>query len=50
MPYYAKKGFKKGDFPLAENYYEKCISLPIFPTLSKAEQSYVIETISDFYK
>lgn len=50
MPYYAKKGFKKGDFPLAENYYEKCISLPIFPTLSKAEQSYVIETISDFYQ
>ena len=50
MPYYAKKGFKKGDFPLAENYYEKCISLPIFPTLSKTEQSFVIDTIIDFYK
>ncbi len=49
MPYYKQFGWKKGDFPQAEDYYEHCISLPIYPTLSNEEQDYVIEKIKDFY-
>ena len=44
-PYYQKLGFAWGDFPNSENYYKKAISLPIFPTLTESEQSYVIETV-----
>src|ERR1035437_6426931 len=33
MPYYKNFGFKKGDFPIAEEYYERCLSLPMYPTL-----------------
>ena len=50
MPYYKNKGWKKGDFPLSENYYRQCLSLPIYPTLHDEEQNYVINTILKFYK
>ena len=50
MPYYRSLGFKKGDFPLAEAYYEECLSLPMFPTLSVEEQDFVIKTIINFIK
>ena len=49
MPYYKKFGYNKGDFPNAENYYRNCLSLPIFPSLTSEEQSYIIEKIFDFY-
>jgi hypothetical protein len=49
MPYYEQFGWKKGDMPVAEEYYDHCISLPIYPGLSDEEQSYVIETIKSFY-
>jgi UDP-4-amino-4,6-dideoxy-N-acetyl-beta-L-altrosamine transaminase len=48
MPYYRQFGYKHGDFPNAESYYEKCLSLPMYPTLSEEEQHYVIESIISF--
>ncbi len=50
MPYYKSFGWKEGDFPVAEAYYQKCLSLPLFPSLTDEEQNYVIETILDFLK
>jgi len=50
MPYYKKLGWKKGDFPNAESYYEKCLSLPMYPTLSDEEQEFVIRTVLEFQK
>jgi dTDP-4-amino-4,6-dideoxygalactose transaminase len=51
QPYYRTNfGFKKGDFPIAENYYQKAISLPMYPSLSEEQQSYVIDKILEFYK
>ncbi|MCW3807463.1 UDP-4-amino-4,6-dideoxy-N-acetyl-beta-L-altrosamine transaminase [Plebeiibacterium marinum] len=48
MPYYKKQGWKKGDMPVAEAYYKKCLSLPMFPTLSNEEQQYVINKVIEF--
>lgn len=50
MPYYRQFGWKEGDMPNAENYYRHCISLPMFPTLTDAEQEYVIASIKEFYE
>jgi UDP-4-amino-4,6-dideoxy-N-acetyl-beta-L-altrosamine transaminase len=50
MPYYKNLGFKKGDYPLSEAYYEKCLSLPMYPTLTDEEQDYVIKSILTFIK
>lgn len=49
FPYYKQMGNKKGDFPFAEHYYNRCLSLPMFPTLSKQEQDYVIEQVKLFF-
>ncbi|HOI29395.1 MAG TPA: UDP-4-amino-4,6-dideoxy-N-acetyl-beta-L-altrosamine transaminase [Melioribacteraceae bacterium] len=36
QPYYRKNfGFKKGDYPVAEKFYEREISLPLYPELNK---------------
>ena len=32
----------------AENYYSKCISLPMYPTLSEKEQEFVINKVLEF--
>lgn len=48
MPYYKQIGYEGADLKHAENYYSKCISLPMYPTLSKTEQDYIINTIFEF--
>jgi UDP-4-amino-4,6-dideoxy-N-acetyl-beta-L-altrosamine transaminase len=50
QPYYKNLGWRKGDFPIAEKYYEKTLSLPIYPTLTEQEQNYVIEKIIKFFQ
>ena len=49
MPYYKSLGNKEGDFENAENYYSRCLSLPMFPTLTDEEQLFVITEIKNFY-
>jgi dTDP-4-amino-4,6-dideoxygalactose transaminase len=49
MPYYKKFGWKIGDMPFAEAYYENCISLPMYPTFTDEEQDLVINKVKDFY-
>ncbi|MCK8493084.1 UDP-4-amino-4,6-dideoxy-N-acetyl-beta-L-altrosamine transaminase [Spirosoma sp. RP8] len=48
MPYYQQFGWKPGDFPNAEHYYARCLSLPMFPTLTDDEQDYVIASVKEF--
>lgn len=50
MPYYKELGYKSGDFPTSEAYYGQCLSLPMYPTLTDAEQDRVINTIFQFYE
>jgi UDP-4-amino-4,6-dideoxy-N-acetyl-beta-L-altrosamine transaminase len=49
MPYYRQFGWKEGDLIQAENYYQSCLSLPMYPTLKEEEQMFVIKTIDEFY-
>lgn len=46
QPYYRRLGFKLGEFPEAERYYNEAISLPIYYDLKEEEQDYVIDTIT----
>ena len=48
MPYYESLGWRAGDFPLAEEYYAHCLSIPLFPTLTDEEQGYVVACIQEF--
>lgn len=48
MPFYQKTfGYKRGDFPITEQYYERAITLPLFPKLTDKETSYVIESVKE---
>lgn len=42
-PFFETMGFDRKEFPEAEAYYAEAISLPIYPTLSEAQQIEVVE-------
>ena len=45
-PFYAiRYGYRRGDFPNAEDAYSRCLSLPIFPGMSDTEIETVIEAV-----
>ena len=48
MPYYKKIGYNDAELVCAENYYSKCISLPMYPTLLSDEQNFVIKNVLKF--
>jgi len=50
MPYYRRLGWKPGDLPHAEKYYQHCLSLPIYPALSFEEQNNIVRLIQNFSK
>ncbi|QED36513.1 UDP-4-amino-4,6-dideoxy-N-acetyl-beta-L-altrosamine transaminase [Antarcticibacterium arcticum] len=50
MPYYREFGWKEGDMPFAEIYYQNCISLPMYPTLRVKEQNFVLDKIKSYYE
>lgn len=50
MPYYRQFGWKSGDMPVAEEYYSRCLALPMFPTLTDEEQDWVIEKVKEYFK
>lgn len=45
-PYYRKHGYGKVGLPKAEEFYNTCISLPLYPDLSEKDQDFVIEQLS----
>ncbi len=45
QPYYRKLGFSAGDFPAAEEYYKRAITLPMFPALTDAQQDTVVSAL-----
>lgn len=48
QPYYKKNyGFKTGDYPVSEMFYQNEISLPIYPSLEKEDVEYIVNTIKD---
>jgi len=54
QPFYKKKfGYKKGDFPISENYYRRAITIPLFPKMDDNDIDRVIKIIKkiiSFYK
>jgi UDP-4-amino-4,6-dideoxy-N-acetyl-beta-L-altrosamine transaminase len=46
QPFYKKMGFKEGDYPNAEKFYQEAISLPIYPTLNEDQQDKVVEILA----
>ena len=50
-PFYKKSlSLSSKDFPNAEWVYERCVSLPIYPSMNKEEVEYVIENVLEIFK
>ena len=45
---YAYLGFRRGDFPIAEQYADEVLSLPMYNGMTEEEQTYIIEKINAF--
>ncbi|ACH64847.1 UDP-4-keto-6-deoxy-N-acetylglucosamine 4-aminotransferase [Aliivibrio fischeri MJ11] len=46
QPYYQELGFKTGDFPESECYYQEAISLPMFHMMTEEQQNEVVCVLS----
>ena len=46
-PFYAKNGFKIGDFRNSEKYYDRAITLPMFFTLDDEQQIKIVNTLKE---
>lgn len=44
-PFWAARGFKRGDFPNAEHYYDHAISIPLYAGLCEDDQDRVVGAI-----
>lgn len=47
QPYYQELGFKSGDFPESERYYQEAISLPMFHVMTEEQQNEVVRVLSN---
>lgn len=43
-------GFRPGDFPAAEKYFEECLSLPLYPLLPDDGHQRIIDNVCKFFK
>ena len=50
LPYYVNIGYMEANLEHAEHYYDKCLSLPMFPTLTDDEQDFIIEKVIEICK
>lgn len=50
QPYYQNLGFKNGDFPVSEKYYEEAFTLPLYYSLTDEQQDYVVSALKEVLK
>jgi dTDP-4-amino-4,6-dideoxygalactose transaminase len=49
QPACSSLGFQKGDFPIAEELANTCLSLPLYPGLTLESRHYVVNTVREFF-
>ena len=45
QPYYQTLGFRLGQYPEAEKYYQEAVTLPLFPAMGQDEQDHVADAL-----
>lgn len=49
QPAYADLGYRRGDLPVTERVAESCLSLPLYPEMTEAQQDAVVAAIAAFF-
>ncbi len=47
QPYYQTLGFKQGDFPVSERYYEEAFTLPLYYELTNEQQDQIVKVLRE---
>ena len=47
QPYYENLGFKQGDYPQSEKYYEEAFTLPLYYSLTDDQQDYIAKCLTE---
>jgi dTDP-4-amino-4,6-dideoxygalactose transaminase len=47
QPAYAQLGYRRGDFPIAEDVASRCLSLPMFPEITEQQLVYVADSLKE---
>ncbi len=47
QPFYQERGFRQGDFPESESYYQEALTLPLFTDLTEEQVDFISHKISD---
>jgi dTDP-4-amino-4,6-dideoxygalactose transaminase len=47
QPAYANLGYQRGDFSVAEDVMDRCMSLPIFPEMTREQVDHVAQSLRD---
>lgn len=50
QPWYQAMGFKQGDYPHAEQYYNEAISLPMFPDLQDTQVEAIVNKLKNILR
>lgn len=50
QPYYKNLGFKNGDFPNSEKYYEEIFTLPLYYDLTETQQDKIVVALQEILK
>ncbi len=45
QPYYQQFGFKDGDFPISESYYNRAITIPLFHSMTFNQQDQIVSIL-----
>lgn len=48
LPYYKEINYQEANLIHAEEYYNRCISLPMYPSLTNTEQQFIISKVLEF--
>lgn len=48
QPAYAELGYRRGQLPVSEEVADTCLSLPLYPEMSEAQQDRVVAVIAEF--
>ena len=47
QPHFKNLGFKIGDFPVAEKYYSRTLTLPMFPDLTNRQIKFIASEVKN---
>lgn len=47
QPFYRRRGFARGDFPAAEAYYDRALTIPLFAAMTDAQQVEVAAKLAE---